>query len=100
MTHLTEEEIIEFVSFDKLTEETIALSKKVNEHILSCSGCFEKVSAYQRVYEEFGRIPCISDVDRLVYEITEESLIKAKLETEIKKEIASLGGEPEERRQK
>ena len=35
MSHLTVEEIIEFVSFDKLSEDTIVLSTKVNENIRS-----------------------------------------------------------------
>lgn len=43
MTHLTVEEIIEFVSFDKLNAETLALSTKVNEHIWSCPSCLKKV---------------------------------------------------------
>ena len=49
MTHLSVEEMIDFVSFEKLTEENIALAKKVNEHICSCKECFQKVSAFQTV---------------------------------------------------
>ena len=67
MTHLTVEEIIEFVSIDKLSEETIALSTKVNEHIRSCPTCLEKVSSFQMVYDELCRIGSVSDVKQSIY---------------------------------
>ena len=49
MTHLTVDEIIEFVSFDVLNKENLALAAKVNGHIRSCKSCFEKVSSFQTV---------------------------------------------------
>ena len=90
MTHLTVEEIIDFVSFEKLTEENIALAKKVNEHICSCEVCFEKVSAFQMVYEEFQRIGTVRDTKECIYQIIDDYILEEKQELEVQKVIASL----------
>ena len=89
MTHLTVEEIIEFVSFDKLSEDTITLSTKVNEHIRSCSTCVEKVSSVQMVYDELCRIGNVGDVKQSIYRLIDEGKIKALQETEVNEEIQS-----------
>lgn len=96
MTHLTVEEIIDFVSFDKLTEENIALAKKVNEHICSCKTCFEKVSAFQLIFEEFQRIGTIRDAKQSIYQIVDNDLLNEMQENEVKKVIASLENSGEE----
>ena len=54
MEHLTVEEMIDFVSFDRIDEESLALAAKVNAHILSCDACRKKVAAFQTVYDEFA----------------------------------------------
>ena len=92
MTHLTVEEIIEFVSFDKLSEDTMALSTKVNEHIRSCPTCLEKVSSFQTVYDELCRIGSVSDVKQSIYRLIDEGKIKALQEAEVNEEIQSLSG--------
>ncbi|MGN0114784.1 MAG: hypothetical protein ACI396_05615 [Acutalibacteraceae bacterium] len=56
MKHLTVEEIMDFVSFDKLDEKTVSLAKKVNSHIMNCAECRKKVAAFQEVYDEMLRI--------------------------------------------
>ena len=89
MTHLTVEEIIEFVSFDTLSEDTMALSTKVNEHIRSCSTCLEKVSAFQMVYDELCRIGSVSDVRQSIYRLIDEGKIKVLQEAEVNEEIQS-----------
>ena len=89
MTHLTVEEIIEFVSIDKLSEETIALSTKVNEHIRSCPTCLEKVSSFQMVYDELCRIGSVSDVKQSIYRLIDEGKIKVLQEAEVNEEIQS-----------
>lgn len=53
MNHLSENEIIDFVSMDKLDGEALSLAAKVNTHLLSCEECRKLVSAYQAVYDEF-----------------------------------------------
>ena len=49
MKHLTVDEIIGFVSFDKINEETLALASKVNNHIGVCEECLRKVRTFQLV---------------------------------------------------
>ncbi len=96
MTHLTVEEIIDFVSFDKLTEENIALAKKVNEHICSCKSCFEKVSAFQLIFEEFEKIGRVCDAKESIYQILDQGLLHQMQEDDVKKAIASLEHDGEE----
>lgn len=90
MTHLTVEEIIDFVSFKELTEENIALAKKVNEHICSCKDCFQKVSAFQTVYEEFQRIGTISDTKQSIYQIIDDYNLREQQEQETQQEIQKI----------
>lgn len=90
MTHLTVEEIIDFVSFDELTDEKIALAKKVNEHIRSCRTCFEKVSAFQLVYDELQRIGTVRDARQSLYRMIDQRLLDEIRENEVKKAIAYL----------
>ena len=56
MPHLTVEEIIDFVSFDTLSDEAIRLAARVNEHIRVCPLCKEKVASFQLIYEELCRL--------------------------------------------
>ena len=90
MTHLTVEEIIDFVSFETLTEENIALAKKVNEHICSCKACFDKVSAFQAVYEEFQRIGAVRDTKNCIYQIIDHKSLRETQDREVEKVIAFL----------
>jgi hypothetical protein len=90
MTHLSVEEMIDFVSFEKLTEENIALAKKVNEHICSCKKCFQKVSAFQTVYEEFQRIGTISDTKQCIYQIIDDYNLREQQEQETQQEIQKI----------
>ncbi len=50
MEHLNIHDIIEFISFDRLDEETIALSGWVNAHMVDCAECRKLVRNMQRVY--------------------------------------------------
>ncbi len=56
MKHLTVNEIIDFVSVEKLDAESLALISKVNSHILKCDKCLCKVRAFTAVYEEMKRV--------------------------------------------
>ncbi len=51
--HLTIDEILEFISFQKITPDTMKLVSRVNDHILECRICFEKVSALQLMQDKF-----------------------------------------------
>ena len=55
MNHLTVDEIIAFVSFTELNQETIALSASVNGHIRSCRQCRKLVDAFQLLYDAFTK---------------------------------------------
>ena len=55
MKHLNLEEIIGFVSFDKLDDDSLRLVQVVNGHILNCDECRVKVSDFQLVYDELMR---------------------------------------------
>lgn len=56
MDHLTAEELIEFVSFEKIDGQSMKLAVRVNTHIRNCADCMGKVRSYQCVYDEFVRL--------------------------------------------
>lgn len=49
--HLSNNDIMRFVSMQDYTEENIAFSKVVNTHILNCEVCLAKVRAFQAAYD-------------------------------------------------
>ncbi len=53
--HLKVDEIIDFISFEKLDEHNIQIAKRVNGHILTCDECRSKVTDFQAVYDELIR---------------------------------------------
>ena len=55
MKHLEIHEMIEFVSFEEINEETMKLVQYVNGHIRSCETCRKKIQAYQNIYDEMKR---------------------------------------------
>lgn len=56
MKHLSTDQIISFVSFTELSQSNIQLATYVNSHMLVCEECRKKVTAFQTVYEELGKI--------------------------------------------
>lgn len=56
MEHLSIDEIIEFVSANELNSQSIKLAKKVNRHMRNCAHCYNKVRAFQLIFDEFMRI--------------------------------------------
>ena len=65
--HLTVDEMIDFVSFNKLDHESLALASKVNTHILECNACRKKAEAFQLVYDELVRMGRKDDFQTLIY---------------------------------
>ena len=55
MNHPDLNELIEFVSMDKLTAETLELSARVNAHLAECADCRAKVRDLQKVYDALLR---------------------------------------------
>lgn len=51
MKHLTFDEILDFVSMNTISSDTLDLASRVNTHIRQCGECLEKVKAYQAVYD-------------------------------------------------
>ena len=51
MNHPDLNELIEFVSIDALTAETLELSARVNVHLAECADCRAKVRDLQKVYD-------------------------------------------------
>ena len=56
MKHLSIDEIIDFVSINKLDIESLKLASDVNAHILRCNACRKKVEAFQNVYDELTQM--------------------------------------------
>jgi hypothetical protein len=50
MKHLTIDEIIDFVTSENITD-SLVLASRVNGHIVRCQECFNKVRAFQNVYD-------------------------------------------------
>lgn len=53
MKHLTVDEIVDFVTFERIDNKSLENAAKVNTHIRQCSECLRKVRAFQMVYDEF-----------------------------------------------
>lgn len=68
MNHLTIDEIIEFVSSCNADTETLQLISKVNQHIRSCSQCFQLVQSFQMVYDEFTASDEETTFERYLYQ--------------------------------
>lgn len=56
MKHLTVDEIIDHVSFERLDRQALENAAKVNTHISCCGRCLRKVRAFQIVYDELVRV--------------------------------------------
>lgn len=56
MSHLTFDEMVEYVSLSKLDEEALLLASKVDTHIRECDECLELVRAVRTIYDEFAKM--------------------------------------------
>ena len=63
MEHLTVEEIIKYVTANKVDRETVDLLSKVNGHIRTCPACEEGVSAFECVNEALEKATFENDLD-------------------------------------
>lgn len=61
MNHLSIDEVIEFVSFNKMTKENLELAARVNAHICRCEKCLELVNKYQAIYDEYTEAALCAD---------------------------------------
>ena len=74
MKHLTVDEIIDHVSFERLDQQTLENAAKVNSHIRCCSRCLRKVRAFQIVYDELVRVGNKSAFRRAAMELDKAEL--------------------------
>lgn len=72
MKHLTDEEIISFISADKMNTETLELINMVNTHICQCNDCLRKVKAYSIVNDGLEREAIYSGLDIKAPEMEKE----------------------------
>ena len=56
MKHLDVDEIIRFVSLNKINRETVEFAAYVNGHIRKCPQCLALVQSFQTIYDEFSRL--------------------------------------------
>ena len=56
LKHLSIEEITKYVETRQITEDSLKLVSRVNNHIRECAECNEKVTAYEFVYEKMRRV--------------------------------------------
>ena len=68
MKHLTVDEIIRFVSSDRLNDETLNLSLSVNEHIRKCERCRKLVKAFLMIYDEFSSMDIDKDFVNFIFD--------------------------------
>lgn len=85
MQHVTVDEIIAFVSFDRFDPETIALSKKVNGHIKNCDECLRKVRAFQVIYDELVSKGRREDFKRAAHQAAKSASAVQDTEPEVTK---------------
>ena len=66
MNHLTTTDIIDFVSINRIDENSLNLASKVNGHILKCDDCLKLVKAFQEVYDELQRMGRSSEFEQIL----------------------------------
>lgn len=74
MKHLTVDEIIDFVSLDKVDAKSLTKASYVNSHIRSCAQCLRKVRAFQTVYDELVRMGNRSAFREVARDMVKEEL--------------------------
>lgn len=72
MKHLAVDEFIDFVSMNRMDEQSMELASKVNTHIGECENCLRKLRAFQSVYDEMCKLGTKSDYRKMVYTIEKE----------------------------
>lgn len=68
MNHLTVDDLIRFVSFETLDDETIEFSKTVNGHIRNCEDCRALVRSFQIIHDEFEKLCSHRDFKKYIRE--------------------------------
>ena len=69
MSHLSVDDIIEFVSSNKADAETLQLISTVNQHIRECPKCLHVVKAFQLVHDKFVKIGDSREFKKYFYNV-------------------------------
>ncbi|MCQ2467712.1 MAG: hypothetical protein MJ166_09365 [Clostridia bacterium] len=56
MAHLTDEQILDFISIKDTNAESLKMIGEVNKHIFQCQDCLTRVKAYQVLDDVFADI--------------------------------------------
>jgi len=86
MKHLTDNEIIDFVSMSNLDEQSLKNASIVTSHITSCEECLRKVRAFQVVFDEFTDLGLKVGSKQELYKVI-ESRVKKKTNLSSKLEL-------------
>lgn len=73
MKHVTAEEMIGFVSFDRIDPKTMANASAVTTHIRTCSDCLRRVNAFQLIYDELKDRGDLSALPQLAQAVREDA---------------------------
>lgn len=88
MIHLTKNEIMKFVSFNRLDAASLEFAGKVNTHLRECPECRKRVIAYQKINDlltEFTSMDNIENMEKI--EKIMERVEKAEPEAEMEMEM-------------
>lgn len=92
MKHITIDEILDFVSIERMDAKSLELASKITTHIRECDDCLQKVRAFQNVYEgiktEDRRLSiknCVQDTEGYTQIVEEVSNQLKKRQQELKK---------------
>ena len=82
MNHPDLNELIEFVSMDKLTPETLDASAHINAHLADCADCRARVRDLQKVYDALlCKVGTAAQAARLLAEVERRKTIPGALES-------------------
>ncbi len=92
MEHLSVDEIIDFVSLEKLNDDAVKISTTVNEHIRNCEKCLKLVRAFQMIYDEFSKLNASGDFKKYIKEKVSDEKIKNEEAVKTKTDYDDLDG--------
>lgn len=86
MKHLTNDEILNYVSFDTLDDENMKLASDVVLHIRQCKECLKKVNAFQNIYFQMLDSDRSEELAKLAEDFINGDDVDEVLEPELKLE--------------
>lgn len=87
MKHLTNDEILSYVSFNTLDDTNMKLSADIVLHIRHCNECLKRVSAFQNIYFQLIDSGRSDELAKLSEEFINDAEIDGIAELELEVEI-------------